>query len=663
MACNNGEQPKSKETKPSLKGANIAEMDTTADPCNDFYQFACGTWTKENPVPSTEGRWTAFNIVDERNNKILREILEKAAAVNNAEKGSNTQKIGDFYSTVMDSTARNEAGITPIQPELEKVATLVDTKGMAKLLADQHMHGIGSLFSFGIEQDLKDNDKHAAYFSQGGLSLPDKDYYFNKDEQSTQLREMFKNHVNSMMTKAGMQGDYATAVIDIETKLASASMNSVEQRDYEKQYNKMSYTEFKALCPNFNWDEYFSGLGISFDTIIVSQPDFAKNMNSLLKSVSTDSWKKYLEWNILTTTSSKLSAELEQENFAFYGTVLGGQQEMQPFWKRGLKSANRMLGEIVGQEFVKVAFSAESKDRLNHMLDNIMAVLSDRIKALEWMSEDTKQEALKKLASFGRKLGYPDVWKDYANLNIERDSYVQNYFRVAEFEMKKNLKKLNEPIDKTEWGMPPQMVNAYYHPLLNEVAFPAGILQPPFMDAEADDAVLYATIGAVIGHEITHGFDDSGARFNAEGEMKNWWKDEDLANFQALGQKVIDHFNKYEPMEGLHIKGDLTLGENIADFGGLTISYYAYQKSLEGKERMDIDGYTPEQRFFIAYGQVWKANYTDEALRQQILTNPHSPNKYRVLGTLSMMPEFYDAFGCKEGSAMHTPDSLRAVIW
>jgi putative endopeptidase len=665
-ACSGGSGEKTEKTETvtkAIKGVNLDEMDKTIDPCHNFFDYSAGSWVKNNPVPSTEGKWTAFNIVADRNNEILREILEKSAAITDAEKGSNTQKIGDFYATVMDSTARNIAGITPIQAELDQISALKDIKGLYTIVANQHLKGIGSIFSFGIEQDLKNNEVHAAYISQVGTSLPDRDYYFKDDASSVEIRSLFTTHVDNLMGKAKLEGSFSKSVMNIETGLAEASMNRTELRDYEKQYNKMSIEDFKALAPSFDWDGYYATLGVSFDTIIVSQPEFLKQFETMLTSVSLNEWKEYLTWNVLTTTASKLSDELEQENFAFFGTALGGQKEMQPRWKRSLKSANRYLGETVGKEFVKVAFSEDSKKRVNDMLDNIMLVLEERIKGLEWMGEETKKEALKKLNSFGRKLGYPDVWQDYSNLEIKRDSYAQNYFRVMKFETRKNLNKLGNPIDKTEWGMPPQMVNAYYHPLLNEVAFPAGILQPPFMDPEADDAVLYATIGAVIGHEITHGFDDSGARFNSEGEMKSWWTDEDMANFKTRGQKIVEHFNKFEALDSLFVNGELTLGENIADFGGLTIAYYAYQKSVEGKERVDIDGFNPEQRFFIAYGQVWKGNYTEEALRQQVLTNPHSPNKFRVIGTLSMMPEFYAAFGCKPGSDMHTTDSLRAVIW
>ncbi|RMG76874.1 MAG: M13 family peptidase, partial [Bacteroidetes bacterium] len=648
-----GEKPEEPtSTATYSKSVDTSAMETSVAPCNDFYTFSCGKWVKNNPVPPTEGRWTAFNEVRDRNEKILREILEKAAQNTNAPKGSNTQKIGDFYASVMDSVKRDEQGISPVKAYLDRIDNIQSVEEFPEFIAYLHTYAIHVPFSFGVEQDLKISDQYAAYVSQSGLGLPDRDFYFNEDPASVQIRELYKQHVNNLLNKAGFEGDYASVVMDIETQLAEASMNRTEQRDYAKQYNKMSVNQLQELTSGFDWKKYFSALNVSVDTVIVTQPAFMQKFNSLIGEIDLEDWKKYFRWHFLTTVAATLNSELEQENFAFYGTVLGGKKQMDPLWKRALRATNRGLGELVGQEYVKVAFSEEAKKRLNKMVDNLFAAFKERIESLDWMSEPTKKEALKKLSSIGRKIGYPDKWKDYSKLEITRDSYAENALRVRQFEFYRNLEKLGKPIDRSEWEMSPQTVNAYYHPLLNEIVFPAGILQPPFMDAQAEDPVLYATIGAVIGHELTHGFDDQGSRFDANGNMREWWTPEDRQRFMEKAAYVVKHYEKYEPLPGLHINGKLTLGENIADIGGLAIAYHAFQNSQKGKEKKEMYGYTPEQRFFIAFGQVWKSNYTEEALRQQVMTNPHSPNKYRVLGTLSFTPEFFEHFGCKEGDPM-----------
>ncbi|MBL4652788.1 MAG: M13 family metallopeptidase [Flavobacteriales bacterium] len=644
-------------------GIDVSLMDRAVQPCDNFYEYVAGTWVKNNPVPDTESRWSSFNELEKRNNVILKEILLQCSAdAATAEKGSNIQKIGDYYNTAMDTIKRAEDGIMPIQNLLDKVSGLQSTEELPSLLAHFQKIGIQGLFRFSVYQDLKNNDTHICYVSQGGLGLPDKDYYFNADSNSVELREKYLVHINGLMDLADLGSDYSS-IMKMETDLASASMNRTEQRDTEAQYNKRSVTQLQEMSPSFNWNTYLSELGVTIDTLIVSQPVFFANMEKVINSYSLDEWKKYLNWGILNSTASKLSPELEAKDFEFYGTTLSGAKKMKPTWERTLKSINRGMGEVLGQEYVKVAFSQEAKDKVNELVDNFMEAYAVRIKGLPWMSDSTKEQALIKLSTFTRKLGYPDKWRDYSALNIEKDSHVQNGFRISEYRFNYSINKLGKEVDKTEWGMPPQMINAYYNPVINEIVFPAAILQPPFMDIEADDAILYGTIGAVIGHEITHGFDDKGSAFDAYGNLKNWWGEEDMDKFMTQAGLVVSHFEAYEPLKDVHINGQLTLGENIADFGGLTVSYYAYQASLEGKERIDIDGFTPEQRFFIAFGQIWKGNYTDEALLQQIRTNPHSPNPYRVLGTLSQMPEFYEAFGCKPGDEMHTADSVRAIIW
>jgi len=665
LAFGCGEEKKESKTEAKQgKGIDISLMDASVQPCENFYGYVAGTWVKNNPVPDTESRWSSFNELDKRNNLTLKKILlECSTGAESAEKGSNVQKIGDYYNTAMDTLKRAAEGIAPIQDLLDKVRGLQSTMQLPALLADFHKIGIGSVFGFYVYQDLKKNDTHISYVSQGGLGLPDRDYYFNDDSNSKELRATYATHMDGLMALAGLGNEYSKTVIAIETDLAEVSMNRTQRRDSEAQYNKRSISQLQEMAPSFSWDSYLSEIGVKIDTIIVSQPDFFAGLEKTLNKYSIEDWKKYFYWNILNSTASELSPELEAKDFEFYGTALSGAKKMKPTWERTLKQINRGMGEVLGQEYVKVAFSQEAKDKVNELVDNFMIAYEKRIANLPWMSDSTKEQAQIKLSTFTRKLGYPDKWRDYSGLEISTDAHVKNGFRISEFSFNYSVNKLGKEVDKTEWGMPPQMINAYYNPVINEVVFPAAILQPPFMDLEADDAILYGTIGAVIGHEITHGFDDKGSAFDAYGNLKNWWGKEDMDKFMVQAGLVVDHFESYEPLDSVHINGQLTLGENIADFGGLTVSYYAYQASLEGKERRDIEGFTPEQRFFIAFGQIWKGNYTDEALLQQIRTNPHSPNPYRVLGTLSQMPEFYEAFGCKSGDEMHTQDSVRAVIW
>lgn len=661
QCTNSSKNSASENTK---KGIDQSSMDLSIDPTDDFYQYACGAWLKNNPVPETEGKWTSFNTVIDKNNAILKEVLTSCATKSaSSSQGSNVQKIGDFYNLAMDTSKLDAEGITPIQPLLNSISNIQTPEELSRVVCQLHKKGIPSLFDYYVMQDLKMNDQYVGYISQGGLGLPDRDFYFKEDENSVETREKYKLYINKLMELAGMKDNYSDAILEIETALADASMTNVELRNYEAQYNKMSISDLDQLSPQFNWSNYFDEAGVKADSIVVGQPKFITKINQLTTSVSLENWKKYLNWTILNTTASFLNSEIEKESFNFYQTELKGIQKMKPRWKRVLEIMNGGMGEILGQEYVKVAFSQEAKEKVNELVDNFLLAYEERIKNLDWMSDSTKNQAIMKLSTFTKKLGYPDKWKDYSALSIEKDSYVNNFLRINEFAFNDMIKDLGKPIDKTRWGMPPQKVNAYYNPIMNEIVFPAAILQPPFMDIEADDAVLYGTIGAVIGHEITHGFDDQGSGFDHEGNLKNWWQESDLNNFKKKAKKIVEHFNKYEPLDGLNVNGELTLGENIADFGGLTVSYYAYQKSLEGKERVDIDGFTPEQRFFIAYGQVWKGNFKDEAMRQQLLTNPHAPGQYRVLGTLSMMPEFYEAFNCQPDNKMYTADSLRTMIW
>lgn len=643
-------------------------MNPEVDPKVDFYEFANGTWVKNNPVPETESRWSNFNVLQESNNQKLKSILEEAAG-GKWEKGSVNQLIGDYYFTYMDSAKRDKEGTAPILEDLQKIDRLQSKKDLAKLLAYFHNHGIDPLFGMGVEQDLKDINKHMLYISQGGLLLPSKEYYFKTDEASVELRKKYVTHLSKMFGfinyKPGSTDAAAAAVLKIETGLADSSMSPVELRNIEAQYNKMSLADFKKLTPSFNWDVYLKERGYTnLNELVVSQPAFMKNMEKMINEVSLADWKHYLKIHFFEAVASKLSSDIEAENFAFFSTTMRGTKKMKKRWERAVSSIGwTALGEALGHAFVDKHFQADSKKKVDEMVDNIMLVFRERLDGLVWMSDATKQKALEKLNSFTRKLGYPDKWTDYSSLTIDRTSYYKNWMASNAFRVKQNTDKLGKPIDRSEWQMAPHIVNAYYNPLWNEIVFPAGIMQPPFFDPTKEDAVNYARMGAVIGHEFLHGFDDQGAQFDATGAFNNWWTESDSKQFNERTQKLIDQFNEFEPLPGVKVNGELTLGENIADFGGLTIAFYAYKRSLMSKKMSKINGFTPDQRFFISFAQVWRENHTESSMKHQVFTNPHAPGKYRVLGPLANMPEFFSAFNVKEGDPMRRSEDKISIIW
>ncbi len=654
--------------EPNALSVEFEDMDPAVDPKVDFYSYANGTWVKNNPVPPTENRWSNFNILSENNNKKLRGILEKAAA-QKAEKGSVAQLIGDYYFTFMDSVKRDREGINPIKSELQKIDALRSKKELGKLFATQHNYGVKSLFSADVDQDLKDNTLNILYFGQAGILLPNKDYYVKTDSASVAVREAYVAHLGRMFAFLGYDekraGKSAEAILSFETKLAEASMGPVELRNIEAQYNKMTLKEFTAGVSYFDWDGYFLFRGLkNIEELVVSQPLFFQQMEKLLREVSLDTWKDYLKIQLLEASATKLSTAIENENFAFFSTTLRGTKKMKQPWERAITAISWSgIGEVLGRAFVEEYFKPEAKQKVNEMVDNIMEVFRERLDGLEWMSAPTKEKALEKLASFTRKLGYPDKWTDFSSVTISRESYFKNWQEASRFAVSKNIAKLGKPIDRSEWHMAPHIVNAYYNPLWNEIVFPAGIMQPPFFDPSKEDAVNYARMGAVIGHEFLHGFDDQGAQFDATGTFLNWWTEEDQQKFAARTQKLVAHFNSFEALPGVFVNGELTLGENIADVGGLTMAYYAYQRSLLGKERTKINNFTPEQRFFIAFAQVWKENHTDNSMKLQVFTNPHAPGKYRVLGPLANMPEFFSAFQVKEGDPMRRSPETISLIW
>lgn len=647
-------------------GIDVAGIDKSVAPGEDFFKFANGNWIKNSPIPASESRWGSFNEVTERNNIILKQIVESAAANTKATVGSNIQKVGTVYRLYTDTVARNNMGMKPIEPMLQMIANAKDKNDLIGLVAFLHQNGIRPFFGVGVSQDLKNSTSYILYASQGGLSLPDRDYYLKDDEKSKKIREAFVAYIAELQALFNINANLSSAVMGIETELAKNSMTRTERRNQEKQYNKRSYAAFVSAYPNLNFDLYFKAIAISsFDSLIVSQPDFYANLNKLYAETPIENLKLYLTWHVINQAANKLTTAAERAQFNFYGTVLTGAKEQKELWKRGIGAVNGTVGELLGMLFVERAFAESSKARVNAMVDDIMAAFKIRIEGLEWMSSETKQKALAKLASFNRKFGYPDKWRDYTELEIKNDSYLANEYRSNVFGFKDNIGKLGKPIDRNRWGMTPQTVNAYYSPTLNEIVFPAAIMQPPFFDPKADEATNYGSIGAVIGHELTHGFDDQGSKYGPDGNLKSWWTEEDRKKFEARTRVLINQFNSYEVLPGLNINGELTLGENIADLGGLLIAYDALKIFLKNnpKANKKIDGYTPEQRFFIGFAQVWKNQSRPEYIRNQVLTDPHSPAEYRVKGTLMNMQPFFDAFTITEKDKMYRKPEDRAIIW
>lgn len=649
-----------------LHSISVDYMDKTVRPQDDFFQFANGTWCKENPVPNSESRWGSFNELDQRNKQVLKELLATAQK-NNTVKGSDNQLVGDFYTSYVDMKSRNEVGMKPVQEKLAKIEAMRSKDDMIKTLAEMHKYGIRALFGFGVGQDLKNVNGHISYFSQGGLGLPNKDFYFKDNKQD--IRDKYVAYIKSVLMLAGDKeayaGEAANKILKFETDLASASMAPEELRIPENTYNKVGFKDFLKSTNNADMDLYFMTVGSqSFDSLVVGQPNFVTKLNELYASTSMDTWMLYFKWKTLNHYAGSLNDEWVKLNFDFYQGVLSGKKEMKPIEERAIDNiTNSTLGEILGKIFVEKTFSASAKTRVNTMVDNLLTAYKNRLMAIDWMSDDTKKEALNKLTAIGRKLVCPDKWTDLTSIAIAPNTYVQNLDNISLYENTDNFSRLYKPVDKSEWGMPAHMVNAYYHPLLNEIAFPAGIMQPPFFDEHAEDAVNYGRIGMVIGHEFTHGFDDSGSKFAADGTFENWWKDSDKELFEQRTKILGETFEAFCPVEGHCVNPNLTMGENIADLGGLTMAYYAYTMTDEYKSGKLVDGYTPAQRFFIAYAQLWKINYTEAELKNRIATDPHSPGMYRVNGPLMNCPEFFQAFDVKEGDKMRNPADKVAKIW
>ena len=654
-----------------LSGSNFSTisvdyMDKTIQPEDDFFLFANGNWINTNEIPASESRWGSFNELDQENKKKLTSILEEAKA-NQGEKGSQNQLLGAYYASFIDMEKRNQRGLSGIQQELNRIDSMNRKDFIVQMIAANHKDGIGSAFSFGVGQDMKNVSMNAAYMGQGGLGLPNKDYYLSENKKD--LLNAYKVHIAKSFILLGQGNEQAQKtseeIIELEKKLAVAMMSPAEMRIPEKTYNKKSLKETITLMGTFDLRYYFNAVGCQTpDTIIVGNPEYLRNFAKVLETESLQTWKNYLKWTVVNHYAGNLNEQFVALNFDFYGTKLSGKKIQKPMNEKAIDEiTNIEIGELLGKAFVEKHFSKAAQARVNEMVDNLLAVFKERIKGLDWMSDATKSEALNKLSSIGRKLGFPDKWENYSSLNFSADNYLANVKEMNRFSVRKNFDDLKKPVDKDKWGMPAHMVNAYYHPLLNEIAFPAGIMQAPFFDEKAEDAVNYGRIGMVIGHEFTHGFDDMGSKFAADGSFKNWWTEEDLALFQEKTKVLGETFSAFCPMEGQCVNPDLTMGENIADLGGLTMAFYAYKRTAEYKANEVREGYTPAQRFFISYAQLWKIKYTDEEMKNRIANDPHSPGMYRVNGPLKNCPEFFEAFDVKEGRAMRNDVKKVARIW
>lgn len=665
--------PTDKKTELKTPGIDVSNMDTTVRPGDDFYRYANGGWIAKTTIPSDRGRWGAGSELQEFNNAKVLEVLKKAGE--NTQKypeGTDQRKAADFFSIGTDSALAERAGVAPIKPYLEKILAIKSKAEIQNYLTEDVLTGGGAFFGFGVLPDLKNSKKMAAYLGSGGLGLPERDYYLKTDDKSKETRERYKNYTSRLFVLAGDDEKKANAAADIvlklETQLAKATLSKEDSRDPIKQYNPKSLDELTKLTPSINWTQYLSALNVKEDTLIVAEPLFMQEYEKIVKGYALDDIKTYLKAALLRGAAPYLNHAFVNESFEFNSKYLRGVEKMRPRWKRVLNVTDGYLGEAIGKLYVDETFPPEAKQRAQEMVENIKLALADHIKALDWMSDSTKQMALKKLSTFTVKIGYPDKWKDYSGLTIEKSpekiSYLQNVINASRFQVQQEINKLGKPVDKNVWEMTPQTVNAYYNPLFNEIVFPAGILQPPFYNYQADEAVNYGGIGAVIGHEISHGFDDQGSQFDADGNLTNWWKKEDLEKFKEKGKAYVDQFNKYEPLPGVFVQGQFTLGENIGDLGGVALAYEGLQRFFRehGKPGL-IDGLTPEQRFFISWATVWRAKYKDETLRTQVNTDPHAPSMYRATAPLSNMKEFYDAFGIKPGDKLYREEKDRVKIW
>ncbi|MCX6305053.1 MAG: M13 family metallopeptidase [Bacteroidetes bacterium] len=659
-SCNNNTKPMNAETK--VPAFDLSTIDSTVKPCDDFDGYANGNWKKHNPIPSTEGSWGSFDILDKETREVkIKGIIKELLTQENPQKGSEAQLITGYYRSYLDTVTIAKRGITPIVPMSDKIVAAHNVAELVSFTGELAKYMVDGPFSVYVGADDRNSTMNAIFMGQSGLSLNDRNYYENKDSAMVKIRAEFVKHVDKMFSMAGWQvADPGKTILDFETKLALIQLKNFELRDPVKIYNKIPFAELKKIAPGINWGDYYKNYGLNADTVIVQDKNYLKSLNQLVGATPLDVMKTYYRWQLLSTYANLLPSEFNKETFHFFSTVMYGVKEQRPREERAIMSVNRRLGMPLGKLFVAKYFPESSKKKVSDMIENVRSVYSSRIDNLAWMSAPTKEKAKKKLAAFTWKIGYPDKWKDYSSIDIQADKLIENSMNIALWDHQDMISKAGKPVDKSEWGMSPQTINAYNNPTNNEIVFPAAILQPPFFNPDADDAINYGAIIGVIGHEMTHGFDDQGAQYDGTGNLSNWWTPEDTKNFTALGKKMEDYFSSIEVTKGFHIDGKLTLGENIADLGGLTLGYYALEKSLEGKKKPDpIDGFTYQQRFFLGWAQVWRDNMTNESLINQVQTNEHTPARWRINATLPLMKEFADAFGCKGTAA----ESQRIVIW
>jgi len=648
-------------------GVDRTTFDLSVKPGDNFFLYVNGNWIKHNPIPPEYSRWGAFPKLRDDNLAALHEILEGLIKTDHP-LDADGRKLRDFYRTAMDEAKLEAAGAKPLSSALDEIAKVTKPQELIAEAARLHLSGAPALFRILVRQDDKQSSRYAVYIYQGGQGLPERDYYLGTGSDSKRIRDEYRKHVAKMLELLGDSSTAAAAAADavlrIETKLAEASRTPVQLRDREKQYNKLTAARLSALTPKLDWTLYFKTAAIAEPAdVIVGQPEFLTRLNELLGSVPAADWRTYLRWHVVHAMAPYLSSKFENEDFRFESGVLRGIKQMQPRWKRAVTAIDTMMGEALGRLYVEKYFKPAAKERMDELVKNLISAYRDRLQSRDWMGPQTKQHASEKLAAITPKIGYPDKWRDYSALEITGDSYAENVMRAEAFEVRRRLSQLGKPVDRGEWTMTPPTVNAYYNPLLNEIVFPAGILQPPFFNATADDAVNYGAIGAVIGHEITHGFDDQGSRYDQDGNMRNWWTSEDRARFNAKTDKLVKQYDAQVPLENLHVNGRLTLGENLADLGGVAIAYAAYQKSLHGQAPPVIDGFTGPQRFFIGFAQVWRGTSRDAEQRLRLRTDPHSPPGVRATVPVSNIRAFYDAFGVKPGDAMYREPQDRVEVW
>lgn len=654
------------------QGIELRNLDTLIRPQDDLFRFSNGGWIARTQIPSDRGSWNSFSELSEINNSILLEVLKRANENPNYVEGTDQRKVADFYNMGMDSLQAEKVGSSVLAATFERISRINNASTFQDYLIEQLLEGGGAFFNFSVSGDKKDSQTNAIYLSSGGLGLPERDYYIKTDEKSKETREKYLEHIATLLGMTGETNEKAqqaaVRILALETRLAKATLSKEERRNPQKVYNKRDTDQLQSLVPVIKWQDYLKALEVSADSIILTEPDFLRECQRIFESGRWTEIQDYLKWKVVSDAAPFLDHKFVKEDFEFNSKYLHGTEKLRPRWKRVLSATNNFLGEAIGQLYVDQAFPPEAKKKALAMVENIKLAMADRIKQLDWMTDSTKIMALKKLSSIQVKIGYPDEWKSYAGLLVEkspeRSSYYQNVVNASRWAMRQQLNKMGKPVNKNEWRMTPQTVNAYYNAGFNEIVFPAGILQPPFYNYRADEAVNYGGIGAVIGHEISHAFDDRGSQFDADGNLKNWWSENDLKKFNGKGASLANQFNRYEPISGVFVQGQFTLGENIGDLGGINIAYEGLQRFLrENGNPGLINGFTPEQRFFISWATIWRSKETDESLRTQVNTDSHAPNQFRANGPVSNVKYFYDAFGLEPGDRLYRDENDRIIIW